>query len=330
MLDKQRILITGGAGYIGSRLAAYLLSRGAHVTVYDAMVYGGPGLLPFVGEPNFVFIRGDVRDEIALAGAMRDVDAVIHLAAIVGEPACSVDTTAAVSTNQDAAIAAMTIADRTQVERFVFVSTCSNYGAASVGELVSEDAPLDPLSLYAETKVAAERAALSSERTSTTTVLRLGTICGLSARMRFDLLVNDMARAAALNHEIEVYKPQAWRPYLHVADVGRIMEKLLRAPTEKLRGRVYNVVAENYQKSGLVSLVRKHFPAAKIRIVEAEADNRDYQVSAERVRKELGFQTMHTVEDAFLEVARAVSAGVFVDPLWPGFSALPLKVASHG
>ncbi|MGH7660523.1 MAG: NAD-dependent epimerase/dehydratase family protein, partial [Vulcanimicrobiaceae bacterium] len=174
------------------------------------------------------------------------------------------------------------------------------------------------------------RAALAPERTATTTVLRLGTICGLSGRMRFDLLVNDMARSAASSRRIEVYKPQAWRPYLHIADVARAVEATLSAPHPIVAARVFNVVAQNYQKSDLVDLTRKHFPNAEIAMVEAEADNRDYRVSAERVRRELGFECLHTVEDAFVQVAQAVGCGAFIDPWWPGYSAVPLKAALNG
>lgn len=326
----MRILVTGGAGYIGSRLCAHFLNNGADVSVYDSLVYGAPGLLPFMGNPRFRVILGDIRDVQTFVDAMREADAVIHLAAIVGEQACNLDKEAAYTINRAAAIAAMDIADGLGISRFVFISTCSNYGAAGAGAIVDEQSPLDPLSIYAESKVAAEQAALAVNRKAAVTVLRLGTICGLSGRMRFDLLINDMARAAALGHPIEIYKPQAWRPYLHVADVGRIVETVLHAPAHKVRGRVFNVVAENHQKTSLVELVRRHFPKTKIRIIEAAADNRDYRVSAELVRAELGFHAEHTIEEAFLDVARAVRDGVFVDPMWPGFSAVPLEAATSG
>ena len=261
---------------------------------------------------------------------MQAVDAVVHLAAIVGEPACELDPTATKEVNHRGAVAALDLAAALRVEHFILVSTCSNYGATNVGALVDEESPLDPLTLYARTKVAAELSALESDRRLDPTVLRLGTICGLSGRMRFDLLVNDMARAAALVQPIEVYKPEAWRPYLHVADVGRVVERVLSTEKERIARRVFNVVAENYQKTGLVELVRKHFANAHVAITQAQADNRDYRVSDDRIRRELGFFTTHTVEEAFVEVASAVRAGVFLDPLWPGHSALPLRVPSHG
>jgi nucleoside-diphosphate-sugar epimerase len=319
-----KIFLTGGAGYVGSRLAAHLLGAGHDLTVFDALVYGGQALLPFIGKRLFRLVKGDVRDRDALGDAMRSHDAVVHLAAFVGEPACSLDPALTVAVNRDGALAALELAESLGVGRFVFFSTCSNYGVSDPQSLADEDAALNPLSLYASTKVDVERAALERRGTCATTVLRLGTICGLSARMRFDLLVSEMARAAALHLPIEVYKPEAWRPYLHIADAGRIVETVLTADRTAVGGRVFNVVGDNYQKIGLVALVRENFPDADIRVTDGKPDNRDYRVSAARVERELGFKPEHTVREAFLETAYAVRDGVFVDPMWEGHSAIPL------
>ncbi len=320
----MKIFITGGAGYVGSRLAAHLLRSGHDVTVFDALVYGGNALLPFIADPAFGFVKGDVRDGGALGHAMRGHDAVVHLAAIVGEAACSLDPRATVAINRDAAISALDLAEQLEVKRFVFFSTCSNYGVSDPQSLADEDAPLNPLSLYASTKVDVERDALGRRGSCATTVLRLGTICGLSARMRFDLLVSEMARSAALGHPIEVYKPEAWRPYLHIADVGRAVDCIVRANLPAVANRVFNVVGDNYQKLGLVQLVRENFPKANIQVTEGKPDNRDYRVSAARIKRELEFEPRHTVKEAFLETARAVHDGLFVDPMWEGHSAIPL------
>jgi len=280
--------------------------------------------LPFVGNRSFRLVKGDVRNRAALEAVVRESDVVVHLAAIVGEPACDLDTVAAKEVNQDAAMAALDIAEALGVRRFLFFSTCSNYGVSDPSLLADEDSELRPLSLYAHTKVEVERYILEHPRRICATVLRLGTICGLSGRMRFDLLVSEMARAAALGESIEIYKPEAWRPFLHVADVGRIVEHVLSCSEDRVARRVFNVVADNYQKRSLIDLVRKYYPRAPITITETRPDNRDYRVSSARVERELGFSTRHTVEEAFVETAQAVSDGVFVDPYWPGHSAIPL------
>lgn len=320
----MRILITGAAGYIGSRLAAHLANCGAEVVAFDRFDFGGEGLTSLRSLPVRI-VKGDVRDRGQLDAAMQGCDAVAMLAGVVGEPACNADPDGAQQTNRDAAIGAIERADANGVTRFIFFSTCSNYGLLDPSHLADEDTPLHPLSLYASTKVDVERFALSASTPTTVTVLRLGTICGLSGRMRFDLLVNDMARAAALGQRIELYRPQAWRPFLHVADVGGVVECVLSAPAERVNRRVFNVVGGNYQKTGLAEIARKYFPKVDILVTEAQPDNRDYRVSAERIERELGFRPSHTIEEAFVDVATAVSEGIFVDPMWPGYCATPLR-----
>lgn len=320
----MKVLVTGGAGYVGSRVVTHLLRRGVSVTVLDRLIYGGEALLPFYDGEQFSFIHGDVRDRSALEKAMEGVEAIVHLAAIVGEPACSLNERATIEINRGAATACLAMAERLGVSRFVFLSTCSNYGVSDPNSLADEASELRPLSLYARTKVDVERECLSHRGRMTTTVLRLGTICGLSARMRFDLLVSEMARAAVRGDPISIYKPAAWRPFLHVADAGRVIDHVLRHETAGVANKVFNVVGGNFQKSDLMAIVHKHFPNARIVVTDAQPDNRDYRVNGERIARETGFSPAHTIEQAFVETAEAVRAGIFSDPMWPGYSALPL------
>ncbi len=326
----MRVLVTGGAGYVGSQVVTHLLRTGLEVTALDRFDFGGEALMPLRAWPGVRVMHGDARDEATLNAAMRDADAIVMFAAVVGEPACNADPLSAEQTNRDAAITAMRLADKLGLGRAVFISTCSNYGLLDPNHLADENTPLHPLSLYAHTKVDVERFATDFEGNLNVTVLRFGTICGLSGRMRFDLLVNDMARAAALEQTIELYRPQAWRPYLHVADAGRAIDHVLRAPVERIKRRVFNVVGENYQKSGLAEIARRHFPRVRVTVTEAQPDNRDYRVSAARIERELSFTPAHTIEGAFLEVASAVHDGVFVDPMWRGYCATRLKLQSAG
>jgi len=320
----MKVLVTGGAGYIGARLVADLIGEGNEVRALDRLLYGGEALLPFFAHPRFRFVAGDIRDAATVAQALEGVDAVVHLGAVVGEQACALDEAAAMTINRDAALDLLRQAAERSVRRFVFLSTCSNYGISDPGTLADETTALNPLSLYARTKVEVERTCLAFRGKMDVTVLRFGTICGLAARMRFDLLVNEMAAAAACGRRIEIYKPEAWRPFLHVADASRAIRHVLAAESDRVAGRVYNVVGENYQKRGLLELVLKHYPRTPAVISEAKPDNRDYRVSAERIARELGFAPKHTIEDAFVETAAAVAAGLFHDSQWPGHSAVPL------
>lgn len=321
----MRVLITGGAGYVGSAVAAHFVASGFDVVAFDSLDFGGESLSALNGQPAFRLVSGDIRDATSLAAAMRGCDAVINLAAIVGEPACNANPSAAETINRDAAISAIGLAERQGVDRFLCISTCSNYGVLDANQIADEDGPLTPLSLYARTKVDVERFALAQSGRMTTTVLRLGTICGLSARMRFDLLVNELARSAATERQIELYKTSAWRPFLHVRDAARAFAHVLGAQRSEVARRVFNVVGANYQKSGLAELTRKHFPNAKIIVTDSHPDNRDYRVSGARIERELGFTCSNTIEDAFVGVARAVADGVFLDPFWPGYCATPSR-----
>jgi nucleoside-diphosphate-sugar epimerase len=246
------------------------------------------------------------------------------LAAIVGEDACQTDEAEAWSTNVEGAASALEAVRRTRSPRILFVSTCSNYGIA--GGLATEDSELHPLTLYARSKVQAEHLVLADPLPGAC-VFRLGTICGLSARMRFDLLVNDLARAAATNEPIRMFALEAWRPMLDIADAASAMLSWIQTPVSQFRSRLFNVVTENIQKKDLVSMVRHHFPEAKIRTNTAISDARDYRVSANRIQTELGFEPAGKVERVFLSIAHAVRQGMFRDPFWAGHSAIPLPTA---
>jgi nucleoside-diphosphate-sugar epimerase len=321
----MKIVVTGGAGHVGAVVSGHLLASGMDVTVLDRLVYGGESLLGFWPFPAFRLIQGDIREAKSLKDAMLGADAVIHLAAIVGEPACALDEDEAWSVNYGGTEAALAVARECKVGRFIFASTCSNYGISEAGQIVDENFSLRPLSQYARSKIEAESHVLGRSTDLCVTVLRLGTMCGLSPRMRFDLLVSDMARASVLGDPICVFAPETWRPFLHVRDAARSIAHCLLQAEERVNGKVFNVVGENYQKKGLAELVLKHYPDTRIAITEKRSDPRDYRVTAEAIRRELQFVPAATVEDAFLEVASAIAAGVFREPRWPGYSALPIS-----
>lgn len=323
-VKPQHIVVTGGAGYVGSRIAAHLLATGYAVTVFDKLVYGAEALLPFHRHERFKLVRGDVRDREAVAAALAGIDAVVHFAAVVGEPACAVDPDQSWSINVDGSKTVLAAAGAAQTARLIFVSTCSNYGVAKPGEIATEDSPLTPLSDYASAKVECEKLVLAAAPPPASTVLRFGTICGLSGRMRFDLLVSEMAKKCSRGERIDIFSPDAWRPFLHIVDAARAIDHVLKSSSKQTASRVFNVVGENLQKRGLAELARRHFPKIDIVVTDKSPDLRDYRADGSKITRELGFKPVHTVEEAFRETAQAVSDGVFRDPDWRGHSAIPL------
>lgn len=307
----MKVLLTGGAGYIGSTLVPFLLGAGHHVRVLDCLAYGGQSLLGVWAHPSFEFIRGDIRDREIVQRAVADRDAVVHLAAIVGDPACSREPDLARSTNLDASLSLIAESRSAGVQRFIFASTCSNYGKMKDStQFVDEDSELRPVSLYAETKVAVEIALLEGGQSEhwCPTPLRFATIYGVSPRMRFDLTVNEFTLEMLTKKHLKVYGEQFWRPYVHARDAARAIDLVLSSPPAKVAGRVFNVGAtdENLQKQQLVEMIRPYAPDAKVDFVFSAEDPRDYRVSFARITEQLGFKISRTVADGIAEIAHLV------------------------
>ncbi len=325
MESERHVLMTGGAGYIGSLLTAELLRAGYRVTVVDALLYGGESLLGFLAHPNFHFVKADVTEPGAVRSALpRDwpkPQAVIHLAAIVGFPACqAVGKQVAWRHNVEAARRVFEQAETWGAGRFLFASTYSNYGLAENGSPVTEDSPLNPQSLYAETKIAAEEYLLSRrDSPCAPLIFRLATLYGVSPRTRFDLIVNQFVLDAYLKRELIIYQRGYSRSFVHVRDVARGFLLGLDAPPEKIRGQIYNLGSEsgNYTKDEIVGLVIKRLPETIVTYKDLTfgGDMRDIRVSFEKIRRELGFETTLTVDDGVREVVYALSAGLIREPL---------------
>jgi nucleoside-diphosphate-sugar epimerase len=316
---RRAVLVTGGAGYVGSILVQELLARGDRVRVLDSLLHGShASLLPAWGDDRFDFVHGDVRDPDARRAALADVDAVVHLAAIVGDPACSRQPEVAREVNTEATRTLLDEAQAAGVERFVFASTCSNYGKmADPDAYVTEEAELRPISVYAESKVAAELDVLERGRNGLPACcLRLATVYGTSPRMRFDLTVNEFTRDVSLAKELVVFGEQFWRPYVHVRDAARAIVLALDASPETVAGAVFNVgnTAENYRKVDLVEALKLREPSAEIKFVHKDEDPRDYRVSFEKVTRQLGFRTTRTVDNGIDEVIALLRAGLVPDP----------------
>jgi nucleoside-diphosphate-sugar epimerase len=296
-----------------------LLARGRRVRALDSLLHGSvPSLMLAWGQDRFEFVHADVRDADALAAAVTDVDAVVHLAAVVGDPACRREPELAREVNLDATLALLDRAERTGVKRLVLASTCSNYGKmADPDVLVTEDFELRPISLYAETKVAAELEVLGRAGNGLETCcVRLATVYGTSPRMRFDLTVNEFTREIALGRELQVYGEQFWRPYIHVRDAAAAIATVLDAPAEAITGEVFNAgsTTENYRKLDLVELLQEREPDANVRFVHVDEDPRDYRVSFEKIKERLGFHTKRSVPDGIDEVTALLRSGLLDDP----------------
>ncbi len=314
----MKVLVTGGAGYVGSTLIPMLLEKGHKVRAVDWLAYGGQPLLPVWSHPNFEFIKGDLRDQQVVSAALEGVDSVVHLAAIVGDPACAREPELAKSVNLDVSLDLLKRAQAAGVKRFVFASTCSNYGRMKdPNGYVDETAELAPVSLYAETKVAVENAVLAAgkEKGFCATALRCATVFGVSPRMRFDLTVNEFTMEMVARKELTVFGETMWRPYIHVRDMARGIIAVLEAPEAKVKGEVFNVGStdQNYQKQQLVELIKEHAPDARVKFVHKAEDPRDYRVTFKKINDALGFQTTRSVPDGISEVADLVRNGVITD-----------------
>jgi nucleoside-diphosphate-sugar epimerase len=310
----MRVTVTGGAGYIGATATRELLSAGHEVTVLDSLLHGQEAVAAGLEAAGARVVRGDVRDGDARRAALDGAEAVVHLAAIVGDPACARDPELSAAVNVEATHALIEDAD---VERFIFASTCSNYGRMADPLVpVDEDAALAPVSLYAEQKVMIERELLERPEA---TCLRFATIYGAAERMRFDLTVNEFTRDLWDGRTLEVYGEQFWRPYVHVGDAARAIALVLGTPVEH---PVYNVghSDENYRKLDLVEVIRRRLPEAEVEFVQRDEDPRDYRVSFERIRGELGFDPVMRVPDGVAELIVALEERRFGDPFDDRFS----------
>lgn len=318
----MNVLIVGGAGYVGSPLTYQLWRAGHSVTVLDLLLFGGESLLPLEGADRFRMVVGDLRSEELLDEVVPGHDAVVLLAAIVGEPASNRDPEGTVETNLHGAEKVLAAARRHGVPRFIFTSTCSNYGISDVDGPVTETAPLMPISPYSETKVAAEKIILDAATDRFhPTVLRLSTAFGVSPRMRFDLLVSDFTLAAVRDGKIVIYGEQFWRPFVHVKDIAAAIDLVLHSDPEKISGDVFNVGANhnNMQKIELGRAVQRVLPGTGLEFVERNEDPRSYRVDFTKVETVLGYRAQWSIEDGIRELATALNNSVFPDPAAPRY-----------
>jgi nucleoside-diphosphate-sugar epimerase len=324
---SERTLVTGGAGYVGAALVEELLEAEREVRVFDLLLHDQRAVADDLEAHGAEVIQGDILDGAARRRALEGATALVHLAAIVGDPACARDPERSQAVNVDATRELMGEARDAGVRHMIFASTCSNYGRMTDPNVpIDEDGELAPVSLYAEQKVAVERMLLSGEAAPmAATCLRFATVYGVAARMRFDLTVNEFTRDLWSDRDLEVFGEQFWRPYVHVRDAARAVRMVLDAGPERMDGRVFNVghSDENYRKLDLVEIIGEQIPRGRVSYVHRDEDPRDYKVSFERVRQELQFEPRRRVPDGVREVAEALDAGAFDDPYAARYRNIP-------
>lgn len=315
----KKVLVTGGAGYIGSVLVKLLLDKGYYVRVLDNLSFGGEAIVELLNNKNFDFVKGDIRERKDLESAMKDIEYVAHLASIVGDPACAINPELTKDINLNGAKLTYQVANEMGIKKFVFASTCSNYGKmADSNAFVNEESQLKPVSLYAETKVEFEQYLLSQDKKNVAkpTCLRFSTVYGLSPRIRFDLTVNEFTKELAMGKELVVFGEQFWRPYCHVVDLSRGVITVFEANEETVAFNVYNVgdTSENYQKQMIVDEIVKQIPDAKIKFVSRNEDPRDYRVNFDKIKNELGFEITLRVPEGIAQTIKVIRDGFLNNP----------------
>lgn len=301
---RLRVLVVGGAGYIGSMVVRRLLTDGHSVTALDMGLYGFGSLESIAS--NIILIKGDARDETVARKALENIDAVVYLAEIVGDPACKLCPKLATSINFDGPCQFARLAKGAGIARFIYSSSCSVYGVAPNDALLTEDSPLHPASLYAELKIQTENylRSIGSEHFQPI-ILRFATAHGLSYRPRFDLVVNVLTARAVVEKNIVIKGGQEWRPLIHVQDIAATVSAML-VHTFALPGiQIFNVgfSDENYTILELGTIVEKKVPGTRLSLLDqADEDRRSYRVDFSHLQKEFGLTPSHRVADSVEEL----------------------------
>ena len=314
---SKRVLVTGGGGYIGSSMVRYLLICGYKVTVLDNLSMGSDGVMCFLGYPSYTFLKGDIREVAIVKEALNNVDYVIHLAAIVGEPACSKFPNDAKSINIEGTKILFDESIKSGVERFIFFSTCSSYGVQDTNTMANEKTDLNPVSLYAETKIEMEDYLIQNSNSQMSyTIMRPSTVHGVSPRMRFDLIVNHFVKDAFLNKKLDIFGRNLWRPIMWVGEAGRAVEKVLKSDLKIIHNQIYNLgnTSNNYRKSQIAEIIKSKFiPELEIKYEGEEEDLRSYKVDFSKIESELGFDLQKTLEQAIFELISLIDNNIISD-----------------
>ncbi len=316
VVKMGKILVTGGAGYIGSVLVDKLLGKGYGVRVLDCLFFGEEPIKKHLKNPKFELLKGDIRNLNDFPDLLKDVDAVVHLASLSNDPACDIDPQDTIDININASVKLAELCKKNKVGRFIFSSSCSVYGA---GEdiILDEHSEKAPLSLYAKSKIDFENKLLDiMDKDFSPVILRNGTIFGLSPRMRFDLIVNVMTKYAVTKKKVFIVGGGSnWRPLMHVDDAANAIIIALEAPIEKVMGEIFNVGSNdmNYRVKDVAAIIKKVLPSIEVEYTTSDVDNRSYRVNFDKIANKLGFKAKKSVEDGVKEMARAIDENALND-----------------
>lgn len=331
--EKGHIVISGGAGYIGSYLVSILLRDNYKVTVLDNLLFGGASLLPHLHHPKFQFIRADVtdfnhRNEPMLSDIGDDPleKIFVHLAALVGFPACQkLGREETFRVNVEGVRKAYELADRIGSKRFIFSSTYSVYGLANDGKPVSETSALNPQSIYGESKVAAEAylTEIKDQGGPKPIIFRFATLFGVSPRMRFDLIVNQFTLEAYKRGTLKIFEKNVSRSFLHLRDTVSGIRKAMDAPIEDVGGEIINLGSDrlNFKKEEIIGMIREALPETKIQYEDLhfDEDMRDVSVDFSKARNLLDFEAQTSVQEGIEEVINLIASGLIGDPYSPRY-----------
>ena len=312
----KNILITGGAGYIGSVLIRKLLEKGYNVKVVDKLLFGNNSIKDLFNNLNFKFIQADILDSDFMSKSLFNIDAVVNLAAIVGEAACLSRKDLALKTNYLGSVYLVRLCKSFGIKRFIQASTCSAYGQQDNNNVVPEPSRLFPVDFYGETKIYAEREIIKlMDDNFNPTILRFSTVYGLSPRMRFDLVVNTLTKKAIKDKEIFIFGGEQWRPLVHVDDVVNSIILALEAPLSKIGNQIFNVGSntENYLISQVGEMVKEYIPDVEIKTLQGIEDKRSYKVDFTKIEKVLNFKNQKRVKDGIIEIRDAINSSRFPD-----------------
>jgi nucleoside-diphosphate-sugar epimerase len=311
-VKDKLILIAGGAGYVGGELIKKSLEKGMHVICLDILLYGDSVVKNFSNIKNFKLIKGDIRNWNLIKEATKNVDYVVNLAAIVGDKPCEAAPISAYQINFKGNLMLAEASKLNNVSKYIFASTCSNYGISDPNKFATEDSFLNPVSLYAETKIDSENTLKSlSSNSFSTTSLRFGTAYGMSKRTRFDLTVNSFAYEALFNKKIVVFAKETWRPYVHVKDMTTLIFGVLNSKKKIISGQILNAgfTDQNFRKVDIALILKNLMPNLEVSFITSVDDRRDYRVSFNKIEKLLNIKNNFGVKEGFEEIILAFNNG---------------------